>query len=222
MNSRRNAFIFDMDGVIIDSSPLRRQATALYLERLGVNVKTPTEAMEGWTNAQIFRNLLDDDSLSDEEVRQHGSASDQVFYEIAGPDLDRHLVPGILDFLIRWDGIPTALASNAELEAIEFVLGGATLNKYFDAVVYPGQAGRPKPFPDIYLVAAARLGVAPSDCIVFEDSLPGIQAALAASMRVIAVQPPTRSSPPGVIRSIPNFLFDGLDSWFNEYLRITE
>jgi len=222
MYGSRKAFIFDMDGVIIDSSPLRRKATALYLEQLGVTVKTPSEPMEGWTNAQIVRNLMDDDSLSDDEVRQHGNAMDQLFYQIAGPKLDRYLVPGILEFLIRWDDMPTALASNAEPEAIEFVLGGAMLNPYFDAVVSPGQAGRPKPCPDIYLVAAARLGVAPSDCIVFEDSPPGIQAALAASMRVVAVQPPICSNPPGAIRSIPNFLSDGLDSWLHEYLRITD
>lgn len=221
MKTCRHAFIFDMDGVVIDSSPLRRQATALYLEGLGVRVKVPTEPMEGWTNAQIFRALLGKNSLSDDEVRQHSDAADAIFYEIAGPNVGSHLVPGIMDFLLRWDGMPTALASNAEPEAIDFVLDGARLRRFFDTITYPGQSGRPKPFPDIYLAAAARLGVAPSDCIVFEDSLPGIQAALAASMSVVAVQPPNRSNLPGVIRSIPNFLIDGLDIWINELLCIT-
>ena len=102
--------------------------------------------------------------------------------------LFHQLVPGVRAFLERVQTAPLGIASNAERANIDFVLDGADLRKYFRAIVDGSEVARAKPAPDIYLRAAAGLGVAPHDCIVFEDSPVGVAAARAAGARVVGIQ----------------------------------
>jgi beta-phosphoglucomutase-like phosphatase (HAD superfamily) len=83
--------------------------------------------------------------------------------------------------------IPIALATSAPLENVDFTLDSTGLKKYFGLISDASMVKNGKPDPEIYLLTAAKLGVQPSDCIVFEDSVAGIQSALSAGMRVIGV-----------------------------------
>jgi beta-phosphoglucomutase len=83
--------------------------------------------------------------------------------------------------------IPIALATSAPLENVEFTLDSTGLKKYFSIISDASMVKNGKPDPEIYLLTAAKLGVQPSDCVVFEDSIAGIQSALSAGMRVIGV-----------------------------------
>src|SRR5258708_36803838 len=85
-----------------------------------------------------------------------------------------------------------AVASNAEPANLDMVLDGAGLRSHFRVVVDGQQVDRPKPFPDVYLRAAALLGVSPRKCIVFEDSPAGVEAGRSAGMRGVGV--PTHSA----------------------------
>ena len=190
--ARGLGLIFDLDGVVVDSMPLHTLAWLRYLEELGISREDVAAQMHGRRNDEIIREFLGPD-VRDEVVFEHGAAKERLFREMMGADLAQFLVPGIADFLARANthagagGVPVALATNAEPANVEFVLDGTDLRRWFQAVVDGSQVRNPKPAPDIYLAAAAKLGLPARNCIVFEDSPTGIAAARAAGMRVVGI-----------------------------------
>jgi HAD superfamily hydrolase (TIGR01509 family) len=82
---------------------------------------------------------------------------------------------------------PLAVASASELATIDLILGKLSLRDRFDAIASTEEVSRGKPAPDVFLLAAKRLGVAPEHCIVIEDAISGMTGAKAAGMRVIAL-----------------------------------
>lgn len=205
------AFIFDLDGVLVDSMPAHTSAWRVYLERHGIAPRDIEGNMHGRRNDEIVAYYFGS-HLAPAEAFQHGAAKEALFREMIGPKLHQHLVPGIEEFLQRHANRSTGLASNAEPANINFVLDTTGLRAHFDVIVDGHQVDRPKPFPDIYLRAAQLLGFAPENCIVFEDSPTGIEAALGAGTRVVAVQTHT-SALPQVDFSIRDFFDPALDSW---------
>ena len=206
------ALIFDMDGVIVDSNPLHRAAWTEYARRHGVET---TEAMQirmyGRRNDEIVRDFLGSE-LTDTEVLEHGAAKERVYRELMRPRLAEALVPGVREFLTRHSGVPIALATNAEPANVNFVLDGARLRSFFSAIVDGHQVRKPKPHPEIYLRAADLLGFPPEFCVVFEDSETGVQAGLAAGMRVVGVGT-THEELSGVSFQVDNFRDLALESW---------
>src|SRR5580658_1652046 len=184
--ARGMALIFDLDGVVVDSMPLHTLAWLRYLEQLGISRKDVAVKMHGRRNDEIVREFLGPE-VSDQVVFEHGAAKERLFREMMGTNLVPSLVPGIADFLARKGASPVALATNAEPANVDFVLDGTNLRRWFQAIVDGSQVHNPKPAPDVYLAAAARLGVAARNCIVFEDSPTGIAAARAAGMRVVGI-----------------------------------
>jgi beta-phosphoglucomutase-like phosphatase (HAD superfamily) len=107
-----------------------------------------------------------------------------------------------------------AVATNAEPANVEFVLNAAGIRDSIQAVVSGHDVDRPKPHPDVFLRAAELLGVAPEECVVFEDSRTGVAAANAAGMRVIGVLT-TLTKFDNVELTIRNFSDPILDKWFS-------
>jgi HAD superfamily hydrolase (TIGR01509 family) len=182
------ALILDMDGVIVDSNPVHREAWVAFNRRYGLET-TPAmlERMYGKRNDEIIRDYFGD-GLGPEEVAARSRAKEELYREMAARRIEQMLVPGLRAFLETYRAAPMAVGSNAEPENVAFVLDCAGLRPYFRAVVDGHQAVRPKPHPDIYLRAAALLEVAPANCIVIEDSPTGVAAAKAAAMRVIGLR----------------------------------
>lgn len=207
------AFIFDMDGVILDSMPVHNESWGAYLARFGVELDPESidAGMHGQHNSQVVRNFFGD-SLSAEEIFRHGAEKEKLFREMMRPQLDRYVVAGLKNFLERYRDVPMGLASNAEPANIDFVIDGAGIRSYFSAVLAGSQVAHPKPHPEIYLRCAEMLGVHASDCVIFEDSDTGIQAARAAGARVIGL---TTTSPElhGTDLTVRDFLAPELDSW---------
>jgi beta-phosphoglucomutase family hydrolase len=207
------ARIFDLDGVIVDSMPLHTDAWRLYLRGLGI---TATDAdierrMHGRSNADIVTDFIGA-KLDAVQTFEHGAAKERLYRELMRDQLQRYLVPGLVDFLDRCAGLPLGVASNAESANIDLVLDGAGLRDWFQVIVNGQQVRRPKPYPDVYLRAAELLGVAPRHCVVFEDSPVGVEAARAAGMRVVGVQ--THSADLwGVEVSIRDFHDARLEPW---------
>ena len=205
-------FIFDLDGVIVDSNPVHVQVWEEYLRRQGVPVDhTLPDLMYGRRNDQIVRDLIGD-RLSPEEVFAHGAAKEALYRETMKAQLARRLVPGVSTFLSRHSNILTGLATNAEPANAEFVLNESGLRRYFSVIVDGQQVARPKPDPESYLRAARLLGRVPRDCVVFEDSVAGVQAARAAGARVVALTT-THTSFPEADLVVENFLSPELEPW---------
>jgi len=209
------AFLFDMDGVIVDSNPLHRESWAEYNRRHGVET---TEAMQqrmyGKRNDMIVRDYLGQ-HLTDAEVFAHGAAKEKLYREMLEPRLNETLVPGLRGFLERHPGMPKAVASNAEPANIEFVLRKAGLDGFFRVVVDGQQVANAKPHPDVYLRAAELLGVAPAHCVVLEDSYGGVAAGLAAGMRVIGITT-TYKDLPGASLLVRDFDDPALERWLQD------
>ncbi len=210
--ARELALILDMDGVIIDSNPWHRKAWAEYNRRFGIETdETMQQRMYGKRNDDIVRDFLGS-HLTDEEARAHGAAKERLYRQTIRPVVNEVLVPGVRDFLKRHRHQPIGLATNAEAPNVDFVLDTARLRPYFRVVVDGHQVPIPKPHPDIYLMAAERLGTAPRDCVVFEDSFTGIDAARAAGMVVVGVLT-THEELPGVDLAIRDFHSPELEPW---------
>lgn len=207
------AYILDMDGVLIDSNPLHTIAWREYLSRFGLSADTLMERMHGKRNDQIVRDLFGRE-LSAEDVFAHGAAKEALYRELMRPQLAAHLVPGVVDFLSRNVGRPMGVASNAEPANIDFVLDEGRLRGYFQAVMDGHQVSRPKPDPEIYLAVAGRLGVAPPQCVIFEDSAAGLEAGRAAGARIVAVRTTDAPLPPADYE-VRDFRDPGLLTWLS-------
>jgi beta-phosphoglucomutase family hydrolase len=211
------AFIFDMDGVLIDSTAAHTEAWRLYLNRHGVEMSDIAARMLGKHNDEIVREFFAGRDLSAEEALRHASEKERLYREIMRPVFESRLVAGVVDFIRRHPGIPMAIASNAEAANVDFVLESAGIRGYFACVVNGHDVARPKPFPDIFLRAAELLGVPAECCIVFEDSETGVAAARAAGMRVVALLT-TLHKFDNVELTIADFTDPRLDEWLTPLL----
>jgi beta-phosphoglucomutase len=212
------ALIFDMDGVIVDSNPLHREAWTAFNRRHGLETTDAMlERMYGRRNDQIVRDFFGD-GLAEDEVAAYGAAKEEIYRAMVGSRIEETLVAGLRPFLDAFRGTPMALATNAEPENVDFVLDRAGLRSYFRVVVDGRQVSQPKPAPEIYLRAAALLEIAPSNCIVLEDSHTGIAAAKAAGMRVIGLGT-TYVNLPGTDIMADNFCNGILVSWLRAQQR---
>ena len=212
------ALIFDMDGVIVDSNPMHRQAWEVFNRRYRLETTEEMhQRMYGKRNDQIVRDFFGD-GITAEEVDARGRAKEQLYREMMAGRTEEMLVPGLRAFLERHSGLPMAVGSNAEPENVAFVLEETGLRPYFRVVVDGHQVHNPKPHPDIYLRAAELLETEPANCIVFEDSHSGVAAALAAGMRVIGLRT-TYGNLPGAVLTIDNFLCGDLEPWLQAQMR---
>ena len=184
------ALVFDMDGTMIDTMPYHLESWKAFAVKYDLGPKAIDYAVEsfGQTNWQIFAYIfkclgrkppMDFTAMSDEK--------EAMFREvIAGREGPR---PGLRRLLhrARRAGLKIAMATSAPRENAEFMLATTGLGRYFDAVVWATRHTRSKPHPDIFLQAAGRIGIPPSQCMAFEDSAHGCQAALSAGMSLIAI-----------------------------------
>jgi HAD superfamily hydrolase (TIGR01509 family) len=201
-----------MDGVIIHSNPVHCEAWVQYNRRFGIETdEAMLQRMLGRRNDQIVRDFFGG-HVALEEVRAHGAAKEALYREIIGTRVREALVPGVLEFLARHQDIPIGLATNAEPANVEFLFERAGLRPFFRVVVDGHQVANPKPHPDVYVKAAELLGAAAVDCVVFEDSHSGIQAARAAGMRVVGIRT-THAELPGVDLAIDDFRSPVLEPW---------
>lgn len=175
------AFLFDLDGVIIDSMPVHTEAWKVYLERHGISSENLWQQMIGKHNDELVRLFWGPDETFD-----HGAEKEALFRAMIDPIFEKHLVPGAVEF-VKSSAVPMAIGSNAERLNIDFTLNRAGLSQAFRGIVSGDEVARPKPNPDVYLTAAAMLKTSPADCVVFEDSPTGVSAARAAGMRVVGV-----------------------------------
>jgi HAD superfamily hydrolase (TIGR01509 family) len=179
--------IFDMDGVLIDSEPIHSDAMRALLADHGEELTTELEeSFLGCSERDVFRMVKAHYALPEGETEL---AADWIARVV--DLLGRSLAPldGVPDVLhrLRRSGVRLALASSAAPAIIAATLKGLRLTDVFEVVVSGHDVASGKPAPDIFLETAHRMGVAPGDCVVVEDSVKGVSAACAAGMRCAAI-----------------------------------
>ncbi|MFO0980906.1 MAG: HAD family phosphatase [Planctomycetota bacterium] len=179
------ALLFDMDGVLADTSELHLQAWLLLAERVGLGslAAASVRAMFGQVNDTIIPQLFG----AQADVAQLGSDKERLYRELARGKLTpyRHVDRALR--AARRRGFQLAIGTSAPIENVRFLLAELALEDAFDRLVDRSQFARGKPAPDVFLEAARQLRVAPGCCAVFEDSLHGLAAARAAQMLVVGV-----------------------------------
>ncbi len=179
-----DAFIFDLDGVIVDNNDYHWKAWKQFLrdEEVTISLERFKQDFFGKRNDQILRALFPDKT---EEEREALAAEKEALYrDIYAEDIEP--VTGLVDLLERSEK-QHGVATSAPQENLDFVLDELDLRDHFDATLHGGDVEQPKPDPEIYDRMADELGVAHTDCLVFEDSPPGVEAGKRAGMLVIGV-----------------------------------
>ena len=179
--------IFDMDGVIVDNHQWHFESYIEFGKRHNVNISREEFGKYfGTTNHFIMKSIFGE-NISEEDIITFGEEKEAIYREMYLPAIKP--VKGLPEFLQYESekGIPIALATAAPKENVKFTLEATGLSHYFDVITDSSMVDRGKPDPQVYLVTAEKLGVQPKDCIVFEDSIPGITAARNAGMFVVGV-----------------------------------
>lgn len=176
--------IFDMDGTLLDTQKIFIPAWEYAGLNQGIkgvgndiqNVCGMNKA--GWTEYLNSHYPTMDTDKFNSEMRQYVTDNLVVKF-MAGAE-------ALLKYL-KQKGIKIALASGSSMESVKHHLKEVSATEYFDAIVSGEEVENGKPAPDIFLLTAKRLGVAPKDCFVFEDSANGIRSAYGAGMKCIGI-----------------------------------
>jgi beta-phosphoglucomutase family hydrolase len=185
MNSIRG-IIFDCDGTLADTMPLHYEAWLTILNRYGLAMDEDRfYALGGWPTKKVAELLISESGRAIDGARL-SHEKESLFEDLL--HLVRPIAP-VLEVVREYQGrLPMAVATGAVLEICEQILAQIGIGGVFDTIVSSEDVERHKPAPDIFLEAARRLGVAPGDCRVYEDTNPGIEAARRAGMEYIDVR----------------------------------
>lgn len=181
------AAIFDLDGTLVDSMWVWEQIDTDYLTKQGKSIpnglKEDINHLSFQQTAQYFKKRFEiNDSI--EEIM---NCWHLLAYEHYSKNV--RLKPGALDFLnkLKSLGIKIGLATSNSTSLLEAVLYNNNIYHLFDSITITDEVKKSKDNPDIYLLAAQKLGVAPEDCMVFEDIIAAVKGAKLAGMRVTAI-----------------------------------
>lgn len=186
--TRALGFLFDMDGVVCDNMPAHEEAWRRFFRGHGIEIDAREfrENTMGMPTREVLRYYFKRD-VPAEEASELAVSKEALYRELYAPD--RRPAAGFVEFVkaARADGHKLGLGTGSKEDNVTFILDGLGLRPLFDAVVDASMVARGKPDPETWLTLADKLGVAPADCVVFEDSLLGEEAARRAGMAVVAV-----------------------------------
>ena len=214
--------IFDFNGTLYWDSQLHYDAWREYSKILrGYEFTTQEmqEKMFGHTNEDIIEYAIGK-KPSKELVEKYAKEKEALYRKQCLMDkANFHLAPGAIEFLdfLKEKNIPRTIATMSEWDNVEFYIKEFHLGRWFevDKIVYSDGTIPGKPAPDIFLIAAERIGLKPEDCIVVEDAYAGIKAAKAAGIgKIIAI---TSMETPGFYKQMPEV--DSIIKNFNEFDR---
>ncbi len=181
------AVIWDMDGTLVDTGEMHFNGWVRLAQDLG---KPFTRQMFrdtfGRRNPEIIAEIFSAD-YTPEKVADLGFRKEEYYRAEAQHGVD--LLPGVRPMLeaLHRAGYRQAIGSSAPRQNLDLILALTDSGKYFEAIVSMEDTSRGKPDPQVFQVAAEKLGVPPERCLVMEDAVAGVQAAHAAEMKAIAI-----------------------------------
>ena len=217
---KKKAFIFDLNGTMINDMPYHIDAWYNILNNLGAQLSMERMKEECYgKNSELLERIFPG-RFSGEEMDRMIMEKEKAYQKTYAPHLK--LIDGLYDFMLKANaaGIRQAIGSAAIMFNIDFVLDGTGVRKFIDTIVSADDVAESKPNPETFLMAAEKMNLAPSECLVFEDTPKGVEAALHAGMDAIVITSlhrPDEFKPYGnVIRFADNFhafadLLPGMD-----------
>lgn len=186
-DKKLKAVIWDMDGVIADTSLYHRQAWQQVLLKKGINYTEEDFRKDfGQRNEEIIKTVLGKETSQD-EITEITIDKEESFRRLVKPNI--RSLPGVIELIkaLASYEIKQALASSTPMENLILLTGELGIKGYFQTIVSAEDVTIGKPDPQVFLLAAKRLGVEPDNCIVIEDAVTGVTAAKKADMTCLAV-----------------------------------
>lgn len=185
----KKAALFDMDGTLVDNTLAHMRAFEIFCARYGVTGwKEKLSQAFGMGNDDIMRLIMPAELIRERGLASLAEEKEAIYREIYAPEI--RPVEGLVPLLesLRAAGVRCAVGSSGCRANVDFVLEKCRIGEFFDVRISGDRVTRCKPDPEIYLTAAAALGMAPADCVVFEDAKAGIESARRAGVgRVVAL-----------------------------------
>jgi len=179
--------LFDMDGVIVDNHRFHFEAWMAFSKKYNfeLNHDIYRDNFNGKTNIDLFKMIFG--NISDLEIKKLSFEKESIYQSLYAA----HMTPvkGLIHFLdqLKMNKIKIALGTSAPPENVNFILDRLNLREYFPVIINGSQVQKGKPDPQVYQLCAHNLGLDAKDCVVFEDSLLGLESGLRAGCQVIAV-----------------------------------
>ena len=184
------AVIFDLDGVIVTTDNCHYQAWKRMADEEGINFdRAINERLRGVSRMESLAIILEESAkpLLEQEKQDLAARKNRYYCEMIRKLTPRDIMPGVMEVLaaLKRDGVKVAIGSSSKNASL--ILRRLELDSYFDAIVDGNDIGNSKPDPEVFLLAAEKMGVTPHDCIVVEDADAGIEAAKAGAMQVLGI-----------------------------------
>jgi beta-phosphoglucomutase len=185
--SELKGFIFDMDGVVVDNHKYHFKAWMEFAQKykFELNDKIYRDKFNGKTNKDLFQMIFG--NISQEQIDAYALEKESNYQKIYEADMKP--LKGLIDFLefLNANQYKVALGTSAPTSNVDFTLDKLFLRKYFHVIVDGPQVSKGKPDPQVYLMCAAKLGLEPKNCVVFEDSLAGLESGQRAGCKIVGV-----------------------------------
>jgi len=187
------ACIFDLDGVIVDTAVYHYKAWKRLANSLGFDfTEEQNEKLKGVSRVRSLELILQWGGITKTPAEQETLATQKNTWYV---DMISHMtpteiLPGAKEFVLacRDAGLKTALGSASKNSMM--ILEKINIVGMFDAVIDGNKVSKPKPDPEVFLKGAEAVGIAPANCVVFEDAIAGVEAALAGGMKAIGIGSP--------------------------------
>ncbi|MBC7946886.1 MAG: HAD family phosphatase [Chitinophagaceae bacterium] len=181
------AFLFDLNGTMIDDMPYHIKAWHRILNELGANISLERTKEECYGKNQELLERIFPGRFTQEEKDRISRDKEEQYQREYRPHLK--LINGLGSLLQKShnDGVKMAIGSAAILFNIDFVVDGLQIRRYFDAIVSADDVKRSKPDPETFSKCASRLAVDPAECLVFEDAPKGVETAQNAGMDCVVI-----------------------------------
>lgn len=184
------ACLFDLDGVIVDTAVYHFRAWRRLANELGFDfTEHQNEQLKGISRMESLELILNwgGVTLTEEEKVAWATKKNQWYLDLVMQMTPNEVLPGVPEFLksLRANGIKIALGSASKNSKL--ILERIQMLDYFDAIIDGNNITKGKPDPQVFLMGAEATGAQPSECVVFEDAVAGVQAAKAGGMKAVGV-----------------------------------
>ncbi|MBO6496780.1 MAG: beta-phosphoglucomutase [Roseivirga sp.] len=211
------ACIFDLDGVIVDTVPAHFVAWKAMADELSIPfTEVDNEQLKGVSRTESMKRILAMGGMtkSNIEIEEMTTKKNHIYVEIISKMTPDDILPGVVEFLDLLDANNIAIALGSSSKNAPVILEAVGLAHRFPVSVDGNQIAHSKPHPEVFLLGADRLGLSPSECVVFEDAISGVQAAKRGNFKCVGVGDSTVLSEADVVipdmKNIDLTIFDNL------------